>query len=81
MNGLKSQTQQYNNWIIKKTHYVVTRLFYTHFVQHNSAIEYDIHDYDIHDCLLSAGYHGPLPFTNLDEVFMKLYSYTGQTYL
>ena len=54
----------------------LTRLFFIIFVQDNSAIEYDIND-----CVLSAGYHGPLPITNWDEEFMKLYSYTGQTYL
>ena len=57
-------------------HYDLTRLFFIDFVQHNSGIEHDMND-----TLLSAGYHGPLPFTNLDEVFMKIYSYNGQTYL
>ena len=57
-----------NNTIFElfNIHYDLTRLFYIKFVQNNSAIEYDIHE-----TLLSAGYHGPLPVTNLDEVFMN----------
>ena len=57
-------------------HYDLTRSFFLNFVQNNSAVKNDIND-----TLLSTGYHGPLPMTNLDEVFMKSYSYNGQTYL
>lgn len=59
-----------------KIHYDLTNLFFLTFVQHISRIEYDINE-----CLLSSGHSGPLPIANLDEIFMKLSSYDGQTYV
>ena len=56
--------------------YDIARSFQLKFTSNNSSIQYSLDE-----CLLSLGFADAVPVSSLESIFMKLYSFTGQSYL